>query len=339
MNPVLNHHALVPKGPQAAHIAELYWFYITVVAVVCILVWAFVLVALLRRHARRGFIATPALDAEMLQQASPAAPLEELPSAQESAHLRWVVGATGLTVLTLFVLLYRSIATGSMLGDSAPKGAIRIQVTGHRWWWNVRYLDDDPSKIFVTANEIHIPVKRPIQLVLDSSDVIHSFWVPSLHGKRDLIPGRSSTLILEADAPGVYRGQCAEFCGHSHAEMALLVVAESSERFEAWRSAQRSTAAPPVSAEQKRGQQVFLESPCLLCHTISGTDAQGSVGPDLSHLASRSTLAAAMLDNNRGNLSGWLVNAQHLKPATSMPNITLPAEDLHALIAYLESLK
>jgi cytochrome c oxidase subunit 2 len=338
MNP-LNQHVLVPKGPQAAHIAELYWFYGTVMAVVCILVWAFVIVALLRRHERRGGLRPPALDAESLQQAAPAARLEELPIAREQAHLRWVVGATGLTVVVLFVLLYRSIATGNMLTDSAPEGALRIHITGHRWWWNVRYLDDDPSRTFVTANELHIPVKRPVQLVLDSSDVIHSFWVPNLHGKRDLVPGRSTTLVLQADSPGLYRGQCAEFCGHAHAQMAILVVAESAERFEAWRKAQRSQAVAPVTAEQKRGQQVFLESPCLLCHTISGTDAQATLGPDLSHVASRRTLAAGMLDNNRGNLAGWLVNAQHLKPAVAMPNITLPADDLHALIAYLESLK
>jgi cytochrome c oxidase subunit 2 len=339
VNPALDQHALVPAGPQAARIAELYWFYGSVMAVVCILVWAFVLVALFRRRVRLDAPPSPQLDEDELRDADPAQPVRELSAAHEQVRLRWVIGATGVTVVTLFVLLYQSIAAGSLLGDEAPQGALRIEVTGHRWWWGVRYLDDDPSKIVVTANEIHIPVKRPVQLVLASSDVIHSFWVPNVHGKRDLVPGRTTTLVLQVDRPGVYRGQCAEFCGHAHAQMALLLVVEPAERFEAWRSAQRAPAPTPTTAEQQRGQEVFMQGPCMLCHAISGTAAQASLGPDLSHVASRRTLAAGMLPNNRGNLAGWIVNAQHLKPATPMPNISLESADLHALIAYLESLE
>jgi cytochrome c oxidase subunit 2 len=339
MNPALNQHALVPKGPQAAHIADLFWFYGFVLAVVCILVWVFVLIALFRRNAEAESERPPRLDEEALQGTSPAAPVELLRPEPERMRGRVVAAAGGLTIVTLFVLLYQSIATGALISDAKLKPAVRIEVVGHRWWWGVRYLDEQPSNIFASANEIHVPVGRPVELVLTSADVIHSFWVPNLHGKRDLVPGHPSRLMIQADKPGTYRGQCAEFCGHAHAQMALLVIAESPARFEAYKKAQRTTARAPVTAEEKRGQEVFLNGPCMLCHTISGTPAQASTGPGLSHLASRTTLAAAMLPNNRGNLAGWVVNAQHLKPGTAMPNITFPAQDLHALIAYLESLK
>ena len=338
MKPVFDSHVLVPKGPGAARIAELYWFYGSVMAVVCVLVWAFVLVALFARHARRGQQEPPALEPSVIAETSPSVPVRALSASAERRKLHLVVGFTSLTVLTLFVLLYRTIAVGSSLPES-DRNALHVEVVGHRWWWSVRYTDSDPSKIVTTANEIHIPVGKPVELTLKSSDVIHSFWVPNLHGKRDLVPGHTTTLVLQADAEGVYRGQCAEFCGHAHAEMGLLVVAESASRFERWKAEQRADARKPSTPQEVRGQDVFLKGPCLLCHTISGTPAQASTGPDLSHLASRQTLAAAMLPNNRGNLAGWLVNAQHLKPGTAMPNISLDAEDLHARVAYLESLK
>jgi cytochrome c oxidase subunit 2 len=338
MNPMLQHHVLVPRGPAAARIADLYWFYGSIMAVVCILVWAFVLVALFVRREKRGHPSPPGLDQEHMHEASPSSLVRALPQASERLRLRLVMAATCLTVLTLFVLLYRSVATGATLVDT-KKDALRIEVVGHRWWWGVRYIDRDPSKIVTTANEIHIPVGRAVELRLTSSDVIHSFWVPSLHGKRDLIPGHPSSVVIEASKPGAYRGQCAEFCGHAHAEMGLLVVAEDDAHFQAWRNAQLADPHKPVTQEEMHGQQVFLTSPCLMCHSISGTTAQGHTGPDLSHFASRKTLAAGFLPNNRGNLAGWIVNAQHLKPGTAMPNISLDAGDLHALIAYLESLK
>jgi cytochrome c oxidase subunit 2 len=332
-------HALLAKGPQASVIADLFWFYGIIMAVICILIWTFVLIALFRRRAGQDVANTPRLDEQSIRETRPTEPVAALSAAGERRRLRWVAGATGVSVMILFTLLYRSVAAGSQLTDKVPEGALRVEITGHRWWWAIRYVDDDPSKIITTANELHIPVGRPIQLILTSADVIHSFWVPNLHGKRDLVPGRSSTLVLQANQPGSYRGQCAEFCGHAHAQMALLVKAESSAQFAAWSLAQRADAHAPRTAAEQRGQQVFLTSPCVLCHTVSGTSAQGSTGPDLSHVASRSTLAAAMLENNRGNLAGWIVNAQHLKPGTAMPDISLPAEDLHALIAYLENLR
>ncbi len=336
----LDQHVLVPKGPQAAHIAELWWLYASILAIVCILVWAFVLVALLRRQAGEEATKPPRVDEETLSEIGPTErPLQALTAGAEKRRAKFALAATAVAVAILFVLLIESVATSSFLAQPPNSRALRIQVTGHRWWWSVRYLDPEPSNVFVTANEIHLPIGRPVELQLTSADVIHSFWVPNLHGKRDLVPGRTSTLTLQADVPGSYRGQCAEFCGHAHAQMALVVFAEPAARFEAWRKAQLTPAAPPSNEEAKRGQQLFLSGPCVMCHAVSGTIAQSSVGPDLSHVASRSTLAAASFPNTRGHLAGWLLNAPNLKPGTAMPSLSLPSHELHALIAYLETLR
>jgi len=163
--------------------------------------------------------------------------------------------------------------------------------------------------------------------------------VPNLQGKMDLIPGRTALLRLRADRPGVYRGQCAEFCGMEHAMMALLVVAEPSARYEAWAARQRAPAAPPSGAQELRGREVFLGTTCVMCHTIAGTGANGKLGPDLTHLAGRSTIAAGMLPNNRGHLAGWIADPQALKPGVNMPANALAPDDLQALLAYLETLK
>jgi cytochrome c oxidase subunit 2 len=191
----------------------------------------------------------------------------------------------------------------------------------------------------ITANEIHIPVGQPVEFQLKSRDVIHSFWVPTLHGKRDLIPRHVTTMTLQADRPGVYRGQCAEFCGYQHAHMAILVVAEPLEQFAAWLEHQRRPAAEPSDARQQRGQEVFLSAPCVMCHTIRGTLAGGRVAPDLTHIAGRHTLAAGTLPNTPGHLAGWIIDPQHIKPGNRMPAHSLNADDLQALLAYLGSLK
>ena len=193
--------------------------------------------------------------------------------------------------------------------------------------------------MFDTANELHIPVGRPVVVKLQSPDVIHSLWVPNLAGKKDLIPGRTTALRLRADQPGIYRGQCAEFCGFQHAKMALLVIAEHPEEYERWAQSQRESARMPESDLAKRGQRVFLTAPCVMCHAIQGTPANGKTGPDLTHVASRRTLAAATVPNTRGYLAGWIVDPQHIKPGTNMPAITLAPDDLQALLAYLESLR
>ncbi|HEV2706187.1 MAG TPA: c-type cytochrome, partial [Pyrinomonadaceae bacterium] len=207
------------------------------------------------------------------------------------------------------------------------------------WWWEVEYDNRNPSLNVTTANEIHIPVGRPVFFRLTSNDVIHSFWVPNLHGKTDLIPGRETTTWLRADRAGTFRGQCAEFCGHQHAHMALTVVAEAPEQFQAWYDAQLKPAREPATPAEARGREVFLTSPCVMCHKIQGTDAGGNAGPDLTHLASRPTLAAGTLENTRGHLAGWVVDSQKIKPGNRMPPNNIEPDDLQALLDYLQSLK
>ena len=215
-----------------------------------------------------------------------------------------------------------------------------IEVIGHQWWWEVHYLSGGPSEQFVTANEIHIPVGRPIDILLESHDVIHSFWVPALHGKVDLIPGQANYIRVEADHAGEFPGQCGEFCGMQHAHMRLLVVAQSPQDYDAWRQAQLKPAAVPQNEEALHGQEVFNNAACALCHSIRGTVAQGKVAPDLTHLASRKMIAANSYVNNKANLEAWVVHAQSLKPGAEMPNITaFNGKDTRALVAYLQGLK
>ena len=190
-----------------------------------------------------------------------------------------------------------------------------------------------------TANEIHVPVGKPVTVVLTGADVIHSFWAPNLHGKRDLIPGQQTSLVLRVDKPGVFRGQCAEFCGLQHAHMAFLVVAESQEQFDAWYSNQVKEAAAPQTPEQIRGQQVFLSHACVMCHTIRGTEAAARAGPELTHLKSRATIAAGTLPNERGQLGGWISNPHSIKQGVRMPPNPLAPDELSSLLGYLESLK
>jgi cytochrome c oxidase subunit 2 len=184
-----------------------------------------------------------------------------------------------------------------------------------------------------------VPVGRPVVVELRSADVIHGFWIPNLGVKRDLIPGETTSIWFQADAPGVYRGQCAEFCGHQHAKMALLVVAEPADSFAGWLARQRDSASTPADSLARRGQEVFLASSCVMCHAIQGTPAGSRVGPNLTHLAGRGTLAAGTLPNTRGNLAGWILDPQRIKPGVRMPPNEIAPDDLHALLAYLEGLK
>ena len=337
MTTPVDQHVLVPGGPQAAHIAELWWLYLAVMVAVCVAIWGCTLVALLRRDTR---LADPALDEDTLAGIpAPERKLRPLSAKGEARLLRWVVGASVVSIAVLFVLLARSMITAQRLAQLPDRATVRIELTGHRWWWELRYIERDVSQGFTTANEIHIPVGRTVELKLRSADVIHSFWVPNLHGKRDLIPGHDTTLLLQADRPSAFRGQCAEFCGTAHALMALWVVAEPEPAYRAWKAAQRATPAAPASDEAKRGKALFEAGPCAMCHTVAGTSAQSSVGPDLTHVASRRSLAAGTLANTRGHLAGWLANAPNLKPGTAMPSISLESHQLHALVAYMESLR
>lgn len=313
---------LHPAGPMAHAIGGLWWWMFWVAAAVYVIV----LIAFAYAALRRG---RPVLGPEGV--AMP-------PEAAHGAMRRWVSGGVGVTVLILFAFLFYDFGVGHALAEH-PDHALTIQITGHQWWWEVVYNDPNPSKMLRTANEIHIPVGVPVQLVLTSTDVIHSFWAPNLNGKRDLVPGYVTSTWIQADTAGVYRGQCAEFCGYQHAKMALFIVAEPRQKFAAWLDAQRMAPPPPRDSLNLAGQKVFLAGPCANCHTIAGTNANGSIGPDLTHIGSRLTLAAGTIPNTRGNLAGWIVDPQSIKPGAVMPSNQLEAKDLQALINYLESLK
>jgi cytochrome c oxidase subunit 2 len=248
--------------------------------------------------------------------------------------------AVAVTVLTLFSLMVYSFRAGRAIDDlSHAAEPLSIKVTGQQWWWQVEYQDPIASKMVTTANEIHVPVGRPIKVELISHDVIHSFWVPNLHGKKDLVPNYPATIYFQADKPGMYWGQCAEFCGYEHAKMRFVVIAESPEDFDAWRAAASLPATAPQTEEQGAGQRIFMTTSCAQCHTISGTSASGRVGPNLSHVASRAYIAAGTLENTRDHLQNWVSDPQAIKPGTRMPMNTYPQEELDAIVAYLQSLK
>jgi cytochrome c oxidase subunit 2 len=252
-----------------------------------------------------------------------------------------VTSAVVITVFILFILLIASFLTGRSLHSLAASNSqpLTIDITGQQWWWQIKYENDMPSQMVTTANEIHIPVGRVVQFKLKSNDVIHSFWVPNLNGKTDLVPGHIAATRIRADRPGVYRGQCAEFCGYQHAHMAFTVVAETEEQFKVWYDAELLAGVQPANTQLARGQQVFMSSTCIMCHRIQGTDAGGAVGPDLTHIGSRQTIAAGTLLNTRDNLAKWILDSQAVKPGNRMPPNPLNAEDLGALLDYLQSLK
>jgi len=253
--------------------------------------------------------------------------------------MAWIIGAgVAATVIILTIFTFASFLTNKSFAEPRPHG-LTIKVTGHQWWWQINYEAHDASQTFETANEIHIPIGQPVKLDFESPDVIHSFWVPNLAGKQDLIPGRYTTLTVKADKPGIFRGQCAEYCGIQHAHMAMYVVAQNQSDFERWRAQQLKSAEAPSNADLRHGQQVFQSSACAMCHTISGTNAGGQVGPDLTHFGSRMTIAAGTARNSMGNLTGWIADPQRMKPYTRMPAVALTGPDLIAVSHYLESLK
>ena len=237
-----------------------------------------------------------------------------------------------LFVATLVVLPKTSPAASKSTGGS---GGLVVAVSARQWFWDVDY----PAAGLRTANEIHVPVGRTVTLDVTSTDVIHSLWIPELNRKIDTIPGQINRIRLRAARAGTYRGQCAEFCGLQHAHMALYVVAEPEREFTSWLARESHPPPAPATEEEERGQQVFLGSACVYCHTIAGTNASGTVGPDLSHLASRLSLAAATIPNSKGYLAGWILDPQHVKPGNKMPATDLSGQELQALLAYLESLR
>jgi cytochrome c oxidase subunit II len=315
-----NHSAFSIGGPRAQQIAHLMLIFIGVSAVVYLIVIGLLIWSLLRRRS-----ATTTYSEEK------AAPAE--------GRARIAVGA-GIAV-TVVVLLALAIAdfTVQRSLSGRPDKALRILIIGHQYWWEIEYDDPAPANRIRTANEFRIPINRPVELILTSRDVIHSFWLPSLSGKKDLIPGHLNTELVIAQKPGTYTGQCAEFCGLQHAQMRLSVTAVSAQEFESWKQHELSPAREPATDTERAGRAVFERSSCILCHTIEGTAASATVGPDLTHLADRGTMAAGTVQNNPANLSSWILAPQRIKPGAQMPATPLRPTDLTALTRYLASLQ
>lgn len=301
-------------GPEAGNIIKLWWVLSGVGTLVLVVITFFLLGSCFRARRER-----------------------EDPGSESRLGRAVVIGGI-LSTLLLLVVLVATHALSQPFADEREDG-MTIEVTGKRWWWRVTYFDNDGVPLFDTANEIHIPVGVPVRLRLLSDDVIHSFWVPKLAGKMDLIRGRTNYLRLQADEAGVYRGQCAEFCGIQHAKMAFLVIARPPREFDDWLLAQAAPAHEPESVLAAKGREVFQNSRCAACHTIRGVSLSPPLGPDLTHLGTRRTLAAGSLPNRRGQLAGWLADPQSVKPGNLMPSVPLPADDFQALLHYLEGLE
>lgn len=297
-----------PGGEAARRILSLTWMMLIVGTVVYIIVMGLMVIAMRRAPERTQGLNTR----------------------------RFVlIGGFAVPFVILAIVFGFTLTTLNALSPERNRGDITIEVVGYQWWWEVRY----PDQGIVTANEIHVPVGEPVNLILTSGDVIHSFWVPELHGKHDLIPGRENTFWIQADEPGEYWGLCTEFCGTQHAKMLYLVVADPNDAFDEWVADQQETAAPPDGAEAQRGFELFFELDCDRCHQIQGTEAEGQLGPDLTHFASRLTLGAGIAPNERDTLAEWVRNPHTLKPGNLMPAIDISDSDLAALVAYLEQLE
>jgi cytochrome c oxidase subunit 2 len=301
----------------------LFWIFLAVCIVMYVAVIAFLIVGILRR--RR------AADANVVETGRH----HESHPLMTSGLIGWgAVVATGLIALAI-----ASFFADRSMASAAAHEKLSITVTGNQWWWDVQYNSSDPSKTLRTANELHVPVGVPTRIILRSNDVIHSFWVPSLAGKQDLIPGREGDITIIPTRVGIYRGQCAEFCGTEHAHMAFVVNVDSYGDFVKWWQRQLRPAFAPQTPLAKAGYDYVTQRQCSMCHNIAGTPAGGRIGPDLTHLASRRTIAAGMLPMSEGNLYGWVADPQSLKPGTKMPTMDLEPKDLHAVVAYLKTLK
>ncbi|MGH7458298.1 MAG: cytochrome c oxidase subunit II [Longimicrobiaceae bacterium] len=258
---------------------------------------------------------------------------------QVHGHTRLELAWTLIPALILTVVAVPTVQVIFETQAEAPEGALEVQVIGHQWWWQFRYPAGGDT--VVTANEIHVPVGRPVELVMTSADVIHSFWVPQMGGKRDLIPNRTTSIVFTPEESGVYLGQCAEFCGDSHALMKMRLIAHQPAEFEEWLANEASPAVEPLDTGSAvaYGKQLFQSVGCAGCHTIRGTDYTfGVQGPDLTHLARRGTIAAGVLENNAANLAGWINDPQGLKPGALMQNTGWTERDVKYLVAYLQTL-
>ena len=314
-------------APPAHMLASVGWFALVVVCVVAAVMLVLIVGGAL--HARGSLE-------------------EHAPFDEEGGH-GWIwVGGVVVPVVVLaafFVVSLRGMTDATLHeghgADAAREGHLpEIVVTGHQFWWEVTYPGSSPSDRITTANEIHIPTGQPVEIALRSADVIHSFWIPRLHGKVDLVPGRENRIRIEADTPGVYAGQCAEFCGVDHALMRIVVVAEPPSSFAAWVAASIEPALAPDDVELARGKQLFESRACALCHTIRGTPAGGRLGPDLTHIGSRMRIGSEIMPNDPAHLEAWITRAQTFKPGAQMPNITdFSGEELRVVTRYLLSLQ
>jgi cytochrome c oxidase subunit II len=310
-------NVMQPVGEGANQIANLGWLMFGIAAVVYVVVMAMLAGSLWRRR-------------------DPAA--SSIPTVQPPpAGGRRFILVSGVVIPTIILVGVFAANVHTLYWLSAPNAQadVRIDVIGQRWWWEVHY----PDHGFVTANEIYIPTGQRVEIRLMSEDVIHSLWIPDLNGKADMIPGQTNSLWLYTETEGQYRGQCAEYCGMQHAWMVFFVIAVSPGDFEAWVAGQQQDAPEPQDALVQRGQQIFLGSSCVYCHTIRGTNATGVIGPDLTHFASRLTIGAGAADNTRANLAGWIVDPHSFKPGNRMPPMYIEGDDLQALLAYMETLR
>jgi cytochrome c oxidase subunit II len=309
--------ALNPKGPAANQVANLSWLMFGIAAIVLVVVTFLLLIVIFRRKS-----------ADLRPQITQ--------TGDRRALTLVVIGGAVIPAIVLMILMGLSISIENVSAADNNAAQQAIEVIGHQWWWEVRY----PAQGFDTANEIHIPVGRPVTLKITSADVIHSFWVPQLHPKLDMIPGQTNTLTLQADTVGSYLGECAEYCGEQHAHMQFVVIVQPQAEYDQWLAKQQKPAPEPkAGTTEKEGQQVFLGSSCVYCHTIQGTNASGRLGPDLTHLGSRVTIGAGARPNSRANLAGWIMNAQAIKPGSLMPPMDLAPDQLEAILAYLQTLK
>jgi len=302
---------LDPAGPYASSVTILAWALFAMAVVVTAIVVAALYVAIKGR---------PAMKARL-----------------GGERTIWIAGI-GFPAIVLTVLLVWGLSLTARLNRPIDGQEMRVRVSGELFWFRVDYLDAQGQVTMRDANEVHIPVGRPVVFELTSADVIHSFWVPHLSGKKDMIPGRVNLLRVEARKPGQYGGVCAEFCGRAHALMGLVVVAHSADDWQRWLASRQRPAVG--SAALGRGQALFMESGCAACHRVAGTAANGLAGPDLTHVGARRTIGAGIMPNNRGTLIGWIGDSQSIKPGNRMPSYDmLPAKDTAAIAAWLETLK
>lgn len=312
---------LESAGERAHAIVPLTWFTLSVSIIVCIVI-ALLLWSAVRRACANGG----------------AAETRAAALTADRRGTRWISVGLVLSGVPLLITLVWTMVTLAATSQPAETPSLVLDVTGHQWWWEVQYNASEPDQIFTTANEIHIPIKTRVLVRLHGADVIHSFWVPKLTGKTDTIPGQTNVSWLEAQSPGRYLGPCTEYCGWQHAHMQLEVVAQDEQDFTAWRSQQLAPARAPRDAAALRGLEL-VEYRCGLCHAVRGTTAGSHVGPDLTHIATRHTIASGVLPNNPGTLTGWIENAQGIKPGNQMPNQNLNGQQLADVVAYLETLQ